>query len=186
MLTLPHLGIIERENPRLGETVRAIQTAINQHGVTVGVDPTGAFPTPAAPQAIAVSAANGFFDVVITDADPVRGVEYWLEWDTNPAFPAPRQIHLVAARNWYGQLGNQTLYWRAAKQYQGSNLSPWVVFGGATPTGVVGGGGAAPAPQPSSGSGSGPGIGANPFPPVGVGRGPIGTRAGTRLLPNSA
>lgn len=174
MLTLKHLGLIEAKDPYLGETLRSVQTAINQHGKTVGVDPTGAFPAPQAPVSIAVSAQNGFFDVVLTDSNPVRGTEYWLEWDTNPNFPAPRPIHLVGARNWYGQLGNLTLYWRGAAQFFGSNLSPWTVYGGATPTAVVGGGAAGPAPMPTSGSGSGPGIGVNPFPPVGVGRGPIG------------
>jgi hypothetical protein len=183
MLVLPHLGRIEGQDPYVAETFRAILTAVNGHAKISGVDPVGRFPAPAAPSQIAVAAANGFFDVVVTDANPLRGVEYWLEWDQSPNFPAPRQIHLVGARNWYGQLGNLTLYWRAAAQFFGSNLSAWTVYGGATPIAVVGGGAAGPAPMASSGSGAGPGIGSNPFPPVGVGRGPIGEEPAPRNVP---
>lgn len=173
MLTLKHLGLIQQKDTYLGATLKSIQDAINYHGQVGGIDPTGQYPTPRAPSGLSVQASNGFFDVVITDGNPVRGVEYWLEWDTVSSFPAPRQIHLVAARNWYGNLGNQTLYWRAASQFPGSNLSDWVVYGGANPIAVVGGGSAGPAPMATSGSGAGQGRGVNPFPPVGVGRGPI-------------
>lgn len=184
MLTLPHLGKIETQDPFMGATLRSILNAINQHGTTVGVDPTGSFPKPTAPTALSVTVPQtGVFDVVITDANPVRGVEYWLEWDTSPSFPAPRQIHLVAARNWYGFLGNVTIYWRAASQFFGSDLSGWVVFGGANPTAVNGAAPAGALVQPTSGSGAGAGIGVNPQPPVGVGRGPLVTGPAPRNLP---
>lgn len=186
MLTLPHLGIIERNDPRLGETIRSIQNAINQHGTVSGVDPTAVYPTPDAPSSLSVTAANGFFDAVITDANPVRGVEYWLEWSTEASFSTAttRQIHLVASRNWYGQLGNMTLYWRCFSQFPGSNPSGFTYFGtSAKPTAVVGGGAAGPAPQASSGSGAGTTRGTTPFPPVGVGRGPLAISPVARNLP---
>src|SRR5882757_4164843 len=174
MLRLPHLGAIEGKDAFMGLTIRALMNAVNYFGTVHGTDPTGKYPAPDAPTRLDVSASNGFFDAVITVAAPIRGEEYWLEWDTTPGFLAPRQIHLVASRNWYGSLGNLTLYWRAAAQFVGSDLSAWTVYGGATPIAVVGGGAAGPVPMPTSGSGAGVGLGANPFPPVGVGRGPLG------------
>jgi len=184
VLTLKNLGIYERSDPRLGETLRQIQDAINQHGQVAGIDPTGVYPTPAAPASLSVTGANGFFDAVITDPNPVRGTEYWLEWSTSPSFLNPRQIHLVASRNWYGQLGNMTLYWRCFSQFQGSNPSGFTYFGtSANPTAVVGGGTAGPAPQQTSGSGAGTTRGTNPFPPVGTGRGVLVTTPVARNLP---
>lgn len=174
MLNLPHLGTIERGDPRLGETLRDIMNALNQASQTVGIDPTQEFPTPDAPDALSIAAANGFFDAVITDNNPLRGVSYFLEWDTNPSFPAPRTINLGPTRTLYRQLGNLTLYWRCYEQFVGSNQSPYMYFGTqANPTAVVGGGAAGPAPMPSTGTGAGTSKGANPFPPVGGGFGPV-------------
>ena len=184
MLTLKHLGMIERSDPFMGETLRAIQNAVNQHGVTVGVDPTGSYPAPAAPASLVVTVPQtGVFDAVITDPNPVRGVEYWLEWDSTAGFLAPRQIHLVGSRNWYGFLGSLTLYWRAASQFFGSDLSGWTVYGGANPIALNGAAPAGALVQPTSGSGAGPGKGANPFPPVGVGRGAMVAAPVPRNIP---
>jgi hypothetical protein len=183
ILTLPHLGLIESKDVYLGETIRTIQNAINQHGITVGVDPMPAstFPPPTAPTSLEVTAQNGFFDCIITDANPQRGVLYFLDWSTTANFAAPRTISLGPARTEYKQLGNQTLYWRAYSQYQGSNISGYTYFGTqAAPTPVVGGGSSGPAPMASSGTGAGASTGANPFPPVGGGYGPLGGGTGSR------
>jgi hypothetical protein len=175
MLTLKHLGDIERKDPLLGQTLRKILQAVNLHGQTAGIDPTGAFPAPAAPTSLSVTAANGFFDAVISDSNPQRGVEYFLDWSTDPGFPAARTIPMGPTRTEYKQLGSQTLYFRCYSQYPGSNPSPYTYFGTqANPTAVVGGGAAGPVPAPSTGTGAGDSAGANPFPPVGVGRGRIG------------
>lgn len=176
MLTLPHLGLIERRDPFVGETFRTIQDAVNRAGITVGVDPSPAatYPPPTAPTSLSVAAENGFFDCVITDANPQRGVVYFLDYSTTPNFGAPRTISLGPARTEYKQLGNQTLYWRCYSQFQGSNISGYTYFGTqAAPTPVVGGGSSGPAPMPSAGTGAGPSTGANPFPPVGGGYGPV-------------
>jgi hypothetical protein len=152
--------------------------AVNRAGKTVGVDPSPAatFPAPTAPASLSVAAANGFFDVVITDADPQRGVVYFLDYSTSPNFGTgtTRTISLGPARTEYKQLGNQTLYWRCYSQYQGSNISAYTYFGTqAAPTPVVGGGTAGPAPMPSGGTGAGPSSGSSPFPPTGGGYGPV-------------
>lgn len=176
MLTLPHLGKIESKDPFLGETIRDLLNAVNSHGVAVGVDPSGpAFPTPTAPASLTVTAQNGFFDAIINDSNPQRGLVYFLDWSTLPNFGAPRTIALGPARTEYKQLGSQTLYWRCYSQYQGSNISAYTYFGTqANPTPVVGGGSAGPAPAASSGTGAGASSGSNPFPPVGGGYGPVG------------
>jgi hypothetical protein len=183
MLSLKHLGKLEAQDPYLGETLRAIQKAINQGHATAGVDPTGPFPTPAAPSSIIVTAANGWFDVSIMDSNPQRGLVYFIDYDTNPNFPAARTEYRGPTRNWYVQLGNQTLYWRCHSQYLGSNPSPFTVFGGSTPTPVVGGGASGPAPATSQGTGSGSQAGASPQPPVSGGFGPIIVGPSPRNLP---
>jgi hypothetical protein len=101
-----------------------------------------------------VQAANGWFDLAITDPAVSRpGLFYFAESDVTPAFSAPRVYFLGASRNLYAQLGNQTLYWRAYSQYVGSAASRPVTFGSPAKA-VVGGGSAGPTPLPSSGSGA--------------------------------
>lgn len=175
MLTLKHLGLIEQKyGSYVSETFRSIMNAVNQHGQLHGVDPTGIFPQSTAPTMLSVTASNGFFDAVITDNNPQRGLMYFLEWDTNPSFPAPRTIALGPSRTEYRQLGSQTLYWRCYSQFYGSNPSGYTYFGTAqTPTAVAGGGSAGPTPMTSQGTGAGTSAGANPFPSVGVGFGRI-------------
>jgi len=184
VLTLKHLGALEAQNPLLGETLRAIQVAINQGHATVGVDPTGKFPAPSPPSALAVTALNGWFDAVITDPNPQRGVFYHIDFDTVASFPAPRTQFNGSSRTWYVQLGNQTLFWRVSSQYLGSDQSPYIYFGTqAIPTAVIGGGASGPAPMPSQGTGAGPSAGGSPNPPVGVGFGPVRRLPPPRNLP---
>lgn len=176
MLVLPHLNTILRADPRTGETLKAIRDAINQGHASVGVDPTGVFPTPTAPASLTVTATGGFFDAIIQDANPQRGLHYFLDWSVDPSFSLPRTIPLGPTRTEYKQLGNQTLFWRCYSQYQGSEISAYTYFGTqANPTGVAGGGAAAPVPMTSTGTGAGPSAGASPFPPAGVGFGRVGT-----------
>jgi len=103
---------------------------------------------------VKVQAANGWFDLAITDPATSRpGLFYFAESDVTPAFAAPRVHFLGASRNLYLQLGNQTLYWRAYSQYVGSLPSAPVTFGG-PPIAVAGGGASGPAPLASGGSGT--------------------------------
>jgi hypothetical protein len=171
MLTLPNLNYHTQQDARLGETLKQIQAAINQLGGKAGIDPVGVYPAPVAPAQMTVTASNGWFNVTILDPNPVRGVQYFVEWDTDPAFPQAYPHSLGPGRTLYQSLGNQTLYWRCYSQYPGSNPSPFTVFGN-PPTAVVGGGATTgPAPQPSQGTGSGQSAGKDPFPVTGVGFG---------------
>jgi hypothetical protein len=128
--------------------------AVNALGRAAGVDPGGSIEPPAPIGSLAVAAADGIFDLAITDNSPVhRGIFYFAESDTSPSFIAPRVHFLGCSRNARLALGNLTLYWRAYSQYLGSLPSPPVTFG-SPPAAVVGGGSSGPTLSPSAGSGT--------------------------------
>ncbi|MGO9642171.1 MAG: hypothetical protein ACLP1Y_12810 [Candidatus Acidiferrales bacterium] len=154
MLTLPQLVSIKNESPHTYEAIRQLVTAVNSIGRATGVDPSGSIAPPDPIGGISVVAADGIFDIAITDNSAVyRGIYYFAESDTSPDFTAPHVYFLGSSRNLRVSLGNQTLYWRGYSQYLGSQPSAPVVFG-APPTGVIGGGAAGPPLQASSGSGT--------------------------------
>jgi hypothetical protein len=173
MLTIPQLADIKGRDARLYEALRRIVDAVNGLHRAVGVDTSGMVQAPPAIGAISVKAADGIFDVAITDNSPnptQRGIWYFAEYDTSPAFLAPKIVFLGPSRNLRIALGNRTFYWRAYSQYFNSPASQPVAFG-SPPTAVVGGGAAGPAPQPSQGSGTGGTSGGSGFgPPPSNGR----------------
>lgn len=173
MLTLPHLGRIESKDPYVAETFRSILAAINLHGTIVGVDPTGSFPAPDAPNAISVvSVANGL-DVSITDNNPQRGEIYFVDYAPVASFIGARTEQLGASRNVILPVGATTWFVRCYSSLQGSEISGYTVFGGGTPQSVTGG--SANAPQASQGVGAGSMTGGSPNPPTGGGLGPVST-----------
>jgi hypothetical protein len=154
MLTIPQLARLKSTDPYLYESLRQIVTAVNALGRATGVDPAGSIEPPAPIGSLSVTAADGIFDVAITDNSPVhRGIFYFAESDTSASFTAPHVHFLGCSRNLRLALGNLTLYWRAYSQYLGSLPSPPVTFG-SPPTAVVGGGSSGPALSPSAGSGT--------------------------------
>lgn len=160
MLQLPQLKHIETGDPRLYTALRSIVDAVNNLGRGVGVDPSGAMAPPARISAISVTAANGIFDIAITDnSSLVRGINYFVESDSSPAFAQPHVHSLGPSRNARFSLGNLTLYWRGYSQYLGSQPSQPVAFG--NPPMGVNGGGTSPGPvlQTSAGSGTAAGDG---------------------------
>jgi hypothetical protein len=159
MLQLPQLKSVETGNPKLYTALKSIVDAVNNLGRGSGVDPSGGIAPPTPPAAISVTAADGIFDIAITDnSQLVRGISYFLESDTTPAFTQPHVYPLGPSRNARLALGNLTLYWRAYSQYVGSDPSQVTTFGNPA-TAVVGGGSAGPAQQPSAGSGTASGTG---------------------------
>ncbi len=155
MLRVPQLKKLQYDEPYLYEALREIVGAVNSLTRRVGIDPTGPVAPPAAIAKLAVSAADGIFDIAITESSPVtKGISYFVESDTQPSFAAPKVYFLGPSRNFRIQLGNQTLYWRAYSQYFNSMPSPPVAYGN-PPLAVAGGGSlAGPPPQPSQGSGT--------------------------------
>ena len=170
MLTVAQLAPLKDRDPYLYETLVKIVSAVNSTSQRAGVDPSTPSPAPPPIASLTVRAANGWFDLAVSDPANARpGLFYFAESDVTPGFNSPRVYFLGASRNLYVQLGNQTLYWRAYSQYIGSLPSSPVSFG-SPPIAVAGGGSSGPAPQPSSGSGvlpngqvrGGNGFGVNP------------------------
>lgn len=162
-MPVKHIGFIETKyDPRLAESLRDLESRLNLVALKAGVSGSD---TQAPPniRSIAVTAANGYFNVVITDplgaAQPSLGIHYFLDFDTSSAFTSPQTIDNGPSRNAYISLGNLTLYWRAYSQYRNSPRSQAIVYGGSSPIAVVGGGSAGPAPAPSQGSGGAGGKG---------------------------
>jgi hypothetical protein len=155
MLKIGQLAQIKGESPYTYEALTQIVNAVNSLGRATGVDPSGTIHPPAPIGRLNVISADGIFDIAITDNSAVnRGIFYFAESDTTPAFSQPRVYFLGSSRNLRVAMGNQTLYWRAYSQYLGSDPSEAVTFG--TPAAAVTGGGTAagPALQASTGSGT--------------------------------
>jgi hypothetical protein len=155
MLKIGQLAQIKSDSPYVYEALTQIVNAVNSLGRATGVDPSGTIDPPVPIGSLSVTAADGIFDLAITDNSAVhRGIFYFAESDVTPAFSQPRVHFLGSSRNLRVALGNQTLYWRAYSQYLGSDPSGAITFG-SPPTAVTGGGTATgPQLQPSSGSGT--------------------------------
>ena len=154
MLNIPQLAQVKARDPYVYESLQQVVSAINSLGRAAGVDPSGSIAQPAPIGGISVVAADGIFDIAITDNSAVhRGIYYFAEADTSPNFTAPRVYFMGSRAILRVALGNLTLYWRGYSQYIGSTPSAPVTFG-SPPTAVAGGGSAGPALQASSGSGT--------------------------------
>ena len=155
MLKIGQLAQIKSESPYVYEALTQLVNGVNAVGRAAGVDPSGSIAAPSSIGSLNVTAADGIFDLAITDNSTLnRGIFYFAESDTTPAFSRPYVHFLGSSRNLRVALGNQTLYWRAYSQYLGSETSQPVTFG-SPPTAVAGGGTATgPALQASSGSGT--------------------------------
>ncbi len=155
MLKIGQLAQIKSESPYVYEALTQIVNGVNSLGRATGVDPSGTISPPSPIGSLNVTAADGIFDLAITDNSTVnRGIFYFAESDTTPSFASPYVHFLGSSRNLRIAMGNQTLYWRAYSQYLGSDPSEPITFG--TPATAVVGGGAATGPtlQASTGSGT--------------------------------
>jgi hypothetical protein len=120
---------------------------------------TGEPPAPPPITGLTVSAANGHFQIAISDQNQTgtfRGLSYWIEHADNPHFKNAHVIELGTGRNADLYLGNVKRYFRAYSAYAGSAPNAPVYFGGATPKAVQGGGkDSGPLFLASEGSGTG-------------------------------
>ena len=155
-LRLEHLPYLKTKDPRLYETIVALRNGMESLAKQAGIGIGGNI-TPPTIQSITVSAANGIFHVSIIDKSTTHfGINYFVEYADNPVFNNAKSFFLGPNRDIEGwNLGSRTLYFRAFSQYLNSVQSPRVVFGGSTPTAVVGGGSAPPPILSTSGSGTG-------------------------------
>lgn len=152
-----HIGWIETQyDPKLAESLRAMQSQIDLVAQKAGLSGP-ATQAPPNIRSISVTAADGYFEIAITDPEgasqPSLGIHYFLEYDTTSAFSNAKTIDNGPSRNAREALGNQTLFWRAYSQYRNSPRSTAIVYGGSSPIGVAGGGSAGPTLGTSQGSG---------------------------------
>jgi hypothetical protein len=132
MLKIGQLARIKSESPYVYEALTQLVNGINAVGRATGVDPSGSIAAPSPIGSLSVTAADGIFDLAITDNSTLhRGIFYFAESDTTPAFSRPYVHFLGSSRNLRVALGNQTLYWRAYSQYLGSETSQPITFGAA-------------------------------------------------------
>ena len=177
---LPYL----RSLPEFGAKLYEALSDLDRNSDTIAQQ-TNASPgqKPYAPPSVTglnVVAQNGSFHAQITDNNDIyRGINYHLEFDTDPGFSNPHPVDMGSSREHTMFLGNGTFYFRAFSSYStGPASSPAYHGHSGSPTAVFGGGTVGP-PQllPSQGSGTG-------GPRQGVsGPGPIPFRSSTGAPP---
>lgn len=150
----------------LGEALRKLQEGTNNMGQNAAIDPAGTIPPPPPVQELIVKTnGNGLVHAVINDNNAIqKNLHYFVEYDTNPAFPQPHVAHLGASRSMNpitlpanDDHGNpQSFYFRAYSQYPAGHPGDVVHFGGTTPTAVNPGGTQNMTLIPSTGSGTAP------------------------------
>lgn len=143
--------------PKLFEALADSQKAQNQLESQVNGNLSGAPSPPPQISALRIAAQDGIFHFSIDHSSNFyRGIQYHIEYASDPNFSNPFPIDLGSAREHRASLGNLTLYARASASYGISPPGPWVYYGGAQPLPVVGGGASGPSlPPQSQGSGTG-------------------------------
>src|SRR5580704_593155 len=106
MLTIGQLAQIKSDSPYVYEALTQVVSAVNSLGRATGVDPVGSITPPVPIASLSVTAADGIFDLAITDNSAVnRGIYYFAESDISPSFPGPRVYFLGSSRNLRVSLG---------------------------------------------------------------------------------
>lgn len=127
------------KEPSLRLLFQQVEEAINNMGNHIAVDPVGKPSPPSAIQNLDVKVVGEFAHATIQDNNPVRkGINYFLEYDTDPSFPQPRVMHLGTSRTpppihlpaLDDSAAAQKYYMRAYGQLQGSDPGPMLAFGG--------------------------------------------------------
>ena len=161
---------ILRQHPAIGRylgvALQRLEDAVNQLGVHTATDPTGTVPAPPAIQKLTIKTdGNGTVHGTIDDNNPIsRGLHYFVEYDTTPAFSRPHVVHLGVSRTMHPFIlpakdddGNaQQFYFRGYSHYPGGEPGPPLHFGGDVPTPVSPGGTSQMTLLPSTGSGTAP------------------------------
>lgn len=155
---------LQKLHPQMAPMLQKIQDAVNNLAQNLAVSPTGMVPPPSAIQSVNVktSTTDGTTHVTITDNSPIsKGLQNFVEYDTDPAFSQPHVVPLGASRGTVVNLpaqddsgAAQTWYVRGYTQYPGSVAGPKVNFGGNTPAPIAPGGTTKLTLLPSTGSGT--------------------------------
>jgi hypothetical protein len=148
----------------LSVALERLANGVNTVGDHAGVDPTGTLPPPPPVQNLTVKTnGNGLVHASIEDHNEIKkGLHYFIEYDTTPAFAKPIVKHLGVTRTTdpfllptkddNGQ--PQVFFFRAYSQYPGGEPGQKVQFGGTNPTAVAPGGTSQMTLLPSTGSGT--------------------------------
>ncbi len=153
---------VRMENPLTARLFERIISAITQTARTAAVSPTGQLSAPPTIGALNVKASGETIHATISDASPIqKGINYFVEYATEPNFLAPHVFHLNASRGHFVTLpsltdsgGTQNWYARAYSQYPGSQPSRPVYYGGLSPTAISLSGSTKLTPLSSTGSGT--------------------------------
>jgi hypothetical protein len=154
MLVCPYLNALRQDYPEtyedLNKMVRAINDLMLQQGGAAVSVATGL---------LLITTANGIIDIQINDRTPLKGEEYFLEYDTSPSFANARCATHGVNRNYRdATLAGLTTYWRYYKSSALGSRSNYIYFGTqANPTAVTPGNFSTvnPAPTPSASTGTG-------------------------------
>lgn len=149
----------------LGNALQRLADGINTVGNHIGVSSSETMPPPPTIQQLTVKTnGTGLVHAVISDNNPIsKNLNYFVEYDTDPAFGQPHVVHLGASRtmNPVQLPGNddnglpQVFHFRGYSQYPGSKPGPPINFGGGgAPTPVSPGGTQNLTLIPSTGSGT--------------------------------
>lgn len=164
------LAEVEKTWPKLGILLRTrVIPAINSTAQAAGVAPVGNIAAPNPPNGVSIKTQGEMVHVSIADNNQLqRGVHYFTEADTSPAFSQPIVIHHGPSRTaapftlpTKDDSGNtHTWYFRSYAQYPGGSPSAPVALGGnQNPSGVTLGGSTQLTLIPSTGSGTASGNG---------------------------
>jgi hypothetical protein len=154
---------IKNRDPHLGIFLEKLIDGVDGLSNHAGFDPTGKVAPPAPLQGVNVTGNNGDVHITLTHNTPIsKNIRYFVEADTNPAFPQPHVFDLGASRSHFTRLpnkdggGNQLKwYFRGYSQYPGSDPSPAMNFGPKfNPSPVTVGGTTQFTPLASTGSGT--------------------------------
>lgn len=156
------------------EALRSVQTQATNTESQTNANPNGQPTTPPNINSVKVTTGPaGEFQIAINDTGEIsRGINYFAEHATTPAFSDAHAIDMGQSRNYSVNMGSQALHWRAYSAYPGSQPSALVYHGG-SPTASMVQGGVIGVRAPSQGTGTAaPGH-------MGQGPGPVPQRSAT-------
>jgi hypothetical protein len=160
------LADLLNKDVRHGMLLQRIIKAVNATAKAAGVAPVGQVSAPTAPDGVSAVAAGEMLHVSVTHNAPVdRGIHYFTEVSTTPAFNQPIVLHHGTSRTpppfplptKDNSGATHNFYVRSYSQLPGGPPSAPVVFGGSSnPTPITMGGSTQLSLLPSTGSGTAP------------------------------
>lgn len=170
-----------QEDSARGLLIQKVITGLNSLGANIGASPVGRSDPPPPIQGLNVTTGGEYAHITINHSAPInQGIHYFVEMANNPSFIGAHPIHYGTSRTRdpihlapFDSGGMpQSWYARGFSQYQGSDPSKPVNFGGPEPTPITTTGTTRLTWNPSTGSGTGSNTGGQPA----VGFGKVQTR----------